>query len=522
MTDMLAGTDPNIIANKIKALEARLAALEQRKIEVEALSDISDDMGDQRAGRFLALSSGEQPTDPDATGSYMSSQGEEFPDGNTYHVGGVKQGRPQWGANSENGSMMYGGKRGFMDEDGQRIVGIAPKALKFEAGYSHVSIGHTAYTLHDYKLIHTQWYADDMSPLASLINDYYHGWTMTGDGVTDWEITTDNSKAGGSCARFVHPGGDQSAAAPKLEYTFTPTGLILLMGSVLYESNWSTLVDIGMSASNYGLRVYVQFYDAGDDLLGYEYILTIAPDDNIPVWTDFHRLLQKPANATSAKLIVETNEDVEEAYTIQFEAFLAIPCSSGSQVELGEPNTHYVVPKIAEFTWVNMTTANAIDSEGDGGIYMTAPALAAASLRVLKQAAPDLSWWTRQVWITPMLHAGNYNAAGICWRQSSDGKLITVGLRYNGSWGIAVDKWTNPTTGSSAVSHTPIYPVSPICIKIEDNNTLRKAYWSADGLNWEQIYSEARTTFLTGDEVGIYVNSQHATYGASALFMDWE
>lgn len=76
-------------------------------VTVQGLSDINNSLGTIRAGDFLAMSSGTEPTAADGTGSFMSALGRMF-GSKTYHIGGVKDGDLKWGANALTGELEAG------------------------------------------------------------------------------------------------------------------------------------------------------------------------------------------------------------------------------------------------------------------------------------------------------------------------------------------------------------------------------------------------------------------------------
>lgn len=83
------------------------------------LADVTADLGDVRAGRFLALSDGIEPT-IDGTGAFMSADGETF-SGTKYHVGGVNAGALQAGFSATDGKFVAGGGEVTIDSAGVNI-----------------------------------------------------------------------------------------------------------------------------------------------------------------------------------------------------------------------------------------------------------------------------------------------------------------------------------------------------------------------------------------------------------------
>jgi hypothetical protein len=128
----LSGLDPNSVNNRLLALERMVAQLSQRTVNINSVDELSDDLGVMRAGMFAALTSGSMPTDPDASGSFMSALGEEFPEG-VVHIGGVNNGELQFGLSADDGSAMFGGGQVVLNKLGQLLKAIpeigAPEAI---------------------------------------------------------------------------------------------------------------------------------------------------------------------------------------------------------------------------------------------------------------------------------------------------------------------------------------------------------------------------------------------------------
>lgn len=180
-------------------------------------------------------------------------------------------------------------------------------------------------------------------------------------------------------------------------------------------------------------------------------------------------------------------------------------------------------PPASSWTWTNQGSAT-VDSTY-GGIYLTAPAASGDNLRVYTRA--QTGTYTIDAMILFRLMPQDNSGGGLCWRQSSDGKLVTVGLSYSSSAGgtlvkFQVNKWTNATTYSASPVNTNAVPGIPLFWRLQDNATNRIASISADGQHWHQLYSEARTTFMTADEVGIWAQSGGTTYDTGLLLASWK
>lgn len=178
----------------------------------------------------------------------------------------------------------------------------------------------------------------------------------------------------------------------------------------------------------------------------------------------------------------------------------------------------FTAPVSGDFAWINQGSAT-IDTTY-GGIYLYAPALAGNSLKIRKKTAPSVPY-VITAFMLPHIYGANYSSCGLCWRESSSGKIITFNLLWNGNHLIAVTKFNDATTFNSDVSYVSLPNASWLWLKIEDNNTNRLAHWSSDGRHYHQFYSEARTTFMTADEVGFYANANQSTYPAGMTLLSW-
>lgn len=207
---------------------------------------------------------------------------------------------------------------------------------------------------------------------------------------------------------------------------------------------------------------------------------------------------------------------------------LAACCASASSgVASGQDQIYpdFVTPINGDFAWINQGGAS-VTVNDDGGIYLLAPANVGDSLRIRKKAAPSTPYTITAAFLINLALV-DFHVAGVCWRQSSDGKLITLaagtGNTFPNDLSMQCLDYTNPTT-FSATNQTLAYPFSHgmIWFRMTDNGTNRIVSWSVDGRNFTQLFSEGRTTFLTADEVGFFVNSLNATWSASATLKSWE
>lgn len=107
-----------------------------------------------------------------------------------------------------------------------------------------------------------------------------------------------------------------------------------------------------------------------------------------------------------------------------------------------------------------------------------------------------------QGWTTP--GSGRWRV-GPTLRASGSGNAITFGLWFNGSTSgtYEISHWTSGTLSSVTTSGSLTYSTVAPFMRIRDNGTNLYYEYSTDNLNWTSIYNEARTGFITADQVGI-------------------
>ena len=175
-------------------------------------------------------------------------------------------------------------------------------------------------------------------------------------------------------------------------------------------------------------------------------------------------------------------------------------------------------PVVSDFAWINQGTATAVDDPE--GIYLNALAAAAHDLKILKKAAPSTPYTITALFLRNCLSSGNASV-GLCFRQSSDGKIATFANLTWTTLRLSVWKYTDATTFSASYFDVVSWNEDLMFFRIEDDGTDRKCYVSIDGINFIQIHSIGRTDFLTADEVGFFACSLSATYPAGIKLLHW-
>jgi len=163
------------------------------------------------------------------------------------------------------------------------------------------------------------------------------------------------------------------------------------------------------------------------------------------------------------------------------------------------------VKTVSDFTWVNQGTAAATD---DGtGISLEAPDNAAAiGFRGLFITAPTPPYVIKAFCLHgPGMEEGSDGSSiGIGFRDNTSGELMIIDFRVGTN--VRVAKMDSPTTLNTSAA-TIDNAHERLWLRIEDNNTNLIFSASSDDDTYVELFSEARTTFLTPDEVGLVINA---------------
>lgn len=167
----------------------------------------------------------------------------------------------------------------------------------------------------------------------------------------------------------------------------------------------------------------------------------------------------------------------------------------------------------SSFTWQNQGSATIADH--NGGVVMTIPDEAVIKLRGVTLSAPSTPYcFTARMWvgIAPGALGANSTHAGLWFRESSTGKLTTLSAQCG--FNVAMRNWTDWNTFSATVDTAWEFDDIPfIWLRLWDDGTDVKGYYSLDGSNWSQDdsawFQQGRTSFMSGgpNQIGIYLSS---------------
>jgi hypothetical protein len=273
--------------------------------------------------------------------------------------------------------------------------------------------------------------------------------------------------------------------------------------------------DLNVSTARHGLVPKIDG-DEGDVLTIESGVLVYAPqtgggspsgsDPADIVLTDAYA--SRPAAGTEGRLFLPSN------------GFYLDRDTGAAWVPWG-PLFQMTAPVDGDFAWINQGGASVVTTFG--GIHLTTPLSATVNYRIRKKAAPSTPY-TITAWLLHNMTNVSNQSCGVCFRQSSDGKLVIFALDASATgFSLGVFKFTNPTTFSATYVSRAALALGPqICLRIADNGTNRICSVSTDGQNFKDIHSVGRTDFLTADEVGVFVNDQSNTIASAMTLLSWK
>lgn len=184
----------------------------------------------------------------------------------------------------------------------------------------------------------------------------------------------------------------------------------------------------------------------------------------------------------------------------------------------------FVAPIDANYAWINQGGASIVSTsvQGASGLFLRGPVSSGVNLRIRKKSAPATPY-TVTAAVLAYAMAVNFQDVGICFRESSSGKVHAFGaVTGTNLWQLGSLKYTNPTTFSASyVAPGGNFCAQTLWLRIADNGTNRICSYSLDGQNFITLHTVGRTDFLTADEIGFFVNDQTNTYEVGCVLLSW-
>jgi hypothetical protein len=189
------------------------------------------------------------------------------------------------------------------------------------------------------------------------------------------------------------------------------------------------------------------------------------------------------------------------------------PGGSGSgSIQGSGPLFTFTPPVLGDFAWMNQGTSST--SVNNDAIHLRVPSQGGRNLRGLVKAAPAVPYTITAIVAPQAVMPSDASFSGIMWRQSGSNLMLTFMTQNNST--ITIVRWnsfTNPTGTLYSQSHHDGLQH----LRLRDDGTTRYCEISADGTNFYTIFSEARTTGLTPDQVGFFASSDAVSGAGTGL-----
>lgn len=175
-------------------------------------------------------------------------------------------------------------------------------------------------------------------------------------------------------------------------------------------------------------------------------------------------------------------------------------------------------PIIGDFSWVNQGTATATTANGGITLGIVSPS-AGINLRCQVKTIPSHPYTVSAAFYYATVNTGNAQGA-LTLRQSSDGKIIQFQVNQAGVVGSS--KWNSSTAFSANYAiNVPLTSSGLHYLRITDDSTNRKFYYSHNGVDWIEVFSVSRTDFITPDQIGFNINCENGRTAYLHL-LHWE
>jgi hypothetical protein len=179
-----------------------------------------------------------------------------------------------------------------------------------------------------------------------------------------------------------------------------------------------------------------------------------------------------------------------------------------------------------DFTEVNFTD-NAVASSTDLSLVITKDDHVGASASALVIAAPSTPYTLDAAIQAQLLSdlSSTGPKAGLCFRESATGKIITSHFRPSNTAGVQIQYYTSPTVTSSTLAEAEpvINPITPVWLRLQDDGTDLDFWLSVNGSNWQLQHNELRgANFTTGpDQIGFFIDNIGGVDGNWVSLVSW-
>ena len=198
----------------------------------------------------------------------------------------------------------------------------------------------------------------------------------------------------------------------------------------------------------------------------------------------------------------------------------------------GGPGWKLIPLDQSSWSWVNQGGFSV--TQGGGVVYLDGPAAAGTNLRCRVKTAPSAPYVIEagvMCWFGTASSLTSLMAAGLVFRESGTGEITILAMSNftfataNSPPSVFAANYNSATSANAEIgtARNSLTVTHVMWLRITDNNTNLIFEASIDKVNWFQIASISRTSFMAGgpDQVGIFATNQAGATQCSAAFIHW-
>jgi hypothetical protein len=180
------------------------------------------------------------------------------------------------------------------------------------------------------------------------------------------------------------------------------------------------------------------------------------------------------------------------------------------------------LPDLSQFFWVNQ--GNATIEHYNGPIFIhTPPGQGIPNINAFVRNIPVPPPYQTTISFLPLFSNAGISSTGICWRDSSNGRLMRFGPYFisgNGSIFLGIAQYDDPltflTTNLSDYGSW-LLTGSTVNLRFTDDGTTRSCDYGLDGYHWMSLFKESSSNFFSPDQVGFFVESLSSEVAMTVL-----
>lgn len=309
----------------------RVKRLEGAETFAGSLDEISPDMGDIRAGRFIALSAGQEPDDTDATGVIMDADGHVF-GADTYNLYGLNLGALQFGFSNTTGKAYFCSGNAYIDIDGISGSDLLKWMIRQTASNDvYTRTGKLGMALAEGGGVIPNWELSYESPAgAELVTNGgaedgdFTGWTKTTETNGAWSVSTADKYSGTYSFKWSSSALSSPCTGVLTSKRYSATaGQAYLFGGALGHL-------LGMDTS----KIEIKWYDhaSAGSLISTDLLATGS--SGLPIiYSD--AVFSAPTGALSYAIVLTTTDTAANGY-VYFDAITATAVTVNQKLWLSD------------------------------------------------------------------------------------------------------------------------------------------------------------------------------------------